>query len=196
MRHPIVLLALLMFAACATDRQPGTTLPAPTGAGWLSRAQRQIAEREYRASRNERACRRRTAPTICAPISNPAASACSTARGRGPALLELSLVGVGPRRSSPIRAGEVSSGRARRGPPRAARRVVRELAGRTRAGLHAHRAAERRRPTGARARGGGRQRVARGDAVVLASASGRKLGYGKLVAFDASGHALAARIGS
>ena len=144
----LTLIALWVASGCARPElaHPAAPLPAANG-DWLARAQRQLAEREYQASANgeglqapNRAHNLRTyfEPTGIRVHDRTAAGS--------PELLRAVARGRRPRRGARGGRRRARSSRdesARRDPPARARRVVRELGGGPRAGLHAGASARR-----------------------------------------------------
>ena len=193
----VVVAMLLAVAWSGRRRQPAPTRRVPASLAATHRAPARA--REYEATRERcRPAGARTARTACAATSSPRACACSTARRReAPSCSRCASRASGAgARSRRVAAGRgVERGRARRDPPARAHRVVRELRGRPRAGLHARRAPAGQRRARDRARDRARARRSSGDERASSRrATGRRLEYAKLVVEDAAGRVLPARI--
>ncbi len=153
------LVAVGVAAACLGlgRAQPDRAEPG-SGDDWLERAQRHLAEREYHATDNGQGLQApNRAHNLRTYFEKTGIRVHDRTAGGSPELLQLSLAAVG--RGESLEAVAPGTPTAQKGPRRDPalrdRRVVRELRGRTRAGLHARRAPERRGPArrGARGRG-------------------------------------------
>ena len=177
-------------SAAAASREPA----AGAQGGDLSRIERALAAREYEASETEGVLQ---APNRAHGLRTYFEPRGIRVHGRtapdGPELLGSDAIGCRPQRRAfarPAGRGHQPE-RARRDPQARARRVVRELAGRARAGLHARRAPGGRRPARARARSAGSPALRRPRDPRDGAAN--RLAYAGLVARDARGAAVLAR---
>ncbi len=188
----LVAAALAMGPAASTPERPAAPSP-----DWLAKAQREIAAREYRVSRNDSGLQ---APNRAHDLRTYFEPAGIRVHGRtapgSPELLSLSLAGVGREAAlTPVLPGEVSS---ENGRVEIRRAGVLEWYENSPAGLEqGFELAQRPAGDGPlviELALGGASASPRGEGLVFATRDGRRLRYANLVAADASGRALAAQL--
>src|SRR5262245_19461914 len=190
-------IALGLAAGCGQPErgESAAAQPPAVGVDWLAKAQRQLAQREYRASRNGEGLQApNRAHNLRTYFGTTGIQVHDRTVGGSPELLRLSLAGVGREGAlSAALPGEVRSEGAR---VEIRRPGLIEWYENSESGLEQGFTLQERPPgegplvvelalTGARA-------SRRGDELVFETAAQRKLGYGKLAASGADGAALPA----
>lgn len=195
---PVLLLCLVIASACAgpDGRAPEARDAAGQDAGWLARAQEQIAAREYRASENGQGLQApNRAHSLRTYFEKTGIRVYDRTAAGSPELLQLSLAAVG-RGNSPVAVAVGAEVVAQENRVEIRRPAIEEWYVNDEAGLEqGFTLAERPEGDGplvVELAVAGAQPVLQGDAIVFAT-GGRKLRYGQLVANDRAGDELAAR---
>jgi hypothetical protein len=201
-RSATALLVSLGAALLVTPGAPRASPSSPEGdvnrdSGWLTRAQRGLAEREYRASLSRQGLQAPNRAQNLRTYFDPTGVRVVDRTAPGyPMLVELQLAGCGRGEDlSPASPGVVTSEGAR---VEIARAGLVEWYRNSASGLE-HGFDLPRRPPGGGAlilelRVAGARAVLDGERVALLSAAGRRLDYGRLEVFDADGKAVAAHL--